>query len=101
VAELEVRAVSPSEHGTTVNERDANPSPKCYHRAWICTNSSAEATLRERGGVCIIEQRGQGDAEVQRKIARQAAPSPAVKDGVNCAECASGKIVSTGCANAE
>jgi hypothetical protein len=84
-----------------VNERDADPGPKRYHRAWICTNSSTEATLRKRGGVCIIEQRGQGDLECQRKIARQATPSPPVEDGINCAECASGMIVSTGCANAE
>ena len=101
MAELAVRAARPRQHSAAVNECNTDPSPERDDRAWICTNSSTEATLRKRGSICVVEQCGEGDPEGQRKIARQAAAPPAVKHGVNCAESASGKIVSTGCANAE
>jgi hypothetical protein len=84
-----------------VNERNTDAGSERDDRAWICTNSSTLSTLRKRGSICVVEQCGEGDPERQRKIARQAAAPPAVKDGVDCAESASGTIVSTGCANAE
>ena len=84
-----------------MNDRNTDASSECDDRAWICTNSSTLATLRKRGSICVVQQCGEGDTERNRKIARQAAAPPAVEDGVDCAEGASGNIVSTSCANAE
>jgi hypothetical protein len=101
VAELAMRAARPRQHSTAVNERNTDAGSERDDRAWICTHSSAKTPLRKRSSIRVVEQGGEGDPERQRKIARQAAAPPAVEDSVNCAECASGTIVSTGCANAE